>query len=358
MLNSDFFQLAFFSSSSFTLSILKNIFKASRNGLNLLQLLESKKEIFHPELDLDQIKSWNLLELQKPIQLSVVVSQPDRQNRKKIIANPIATFARENGINLFTPIKFNREFLQSQLQFNLAVVASFGQIISQKALDSVEFGFINWHPSDLPKYRGSTPLQTIIFAGEKLSKLSWIEMTKEMDAGDILLKIPFEIEAKSKFLEVANLAGELGKNSWIEAVILQILNKKNLLTSAQKQDSEAATFTSQLTKEYALIDIKINSAQVIFNHFRAFQLFPTTAFKSDYFQENVKIIEVTLPQDFKNYQPELQFLLKTKPGAEFLQLKINKQIQTFLVCAKSTFLPISKVGLSNGKVVDLKGLKV
>jgi len=42
------------------------------------------------------------------------------------------------------------------------------------------------HPSPLPRYRGGSPIQNQIIAGEIVSKVSLFVMTDELDAGDIV----------------------------------------------------------------------------------------------------------------------------------------------------------------------------
>lgn len=42
------------------------------------------------------------------------------------------------------------------------------------------------HPSPLPRYRGGSPIQNQIIAGEKMSMVSLFVMTNELDAGDIV----------------------------------------------------------------------------------------------------------------------------------------------------------------------------
>ena len=46
------------------------------------------------------------------------------------------------------------------------------------------------HPSDLPKYRGGSPIQNQILDGIKISAVSIFRMTTEMDAGPIVNKAP------------------------------------------------------------------------------------------------------------------------------------------------------------------------
>lgn len=49
-----------------------------------------------------------------------------------------------------------------------------------------DFTCLMLHPSPLPKYRGGSPLQNQIIAGEKASKVSIFIMNNEVDAGDLV----------------------------------------------------------------------------------------------------------------------------------------------------------------------------
>jgi methionyl-tRNA formyltransferase len=50
-------------------------------------------------------------------------------------------------------------------------------------------------------------------------------MTKEMDAGDIILQIPYKLNQLETFDTLANQNAELGKDTWAIVLVLQILEK-------------------------------------------------------------------------------------------------------------------------------------
>ena len=50
------------------------------------------------------------------------------------------------------------------------------------------------HPSELPKYRGGSPIQNQIIAGEKTSAVSIFKMDKGMDDGTIYYQEPISLE--------------------------------------------------------------------------------------------------------------------------------------------------------------------
>ena len=82
----------------------------------------------------------------------------------------------------------------ADLRADLLVVASFGLIIPKWFLDSPAIGAINVHPSLLPRYRGPSPLQWVIWKGEKETGITIIKMSEQMDAGDILFQESTPIE--------------------------------------------------------------------------------------------------------------------------------------------------------------------
>ncbi len=375
-----YLNLIFLSSSDFTIPILESLLNKEQETfaeilskqLGYLESASQKtniKSLCNKTENLkvlDKIIQINIQKIKKSInsldskildsipRVSLVISQPNKQNRKKIIQNPVSIFAEKNKIKLFKPDKINKEWTQIEeilKETDFGVTASFGQIISQNILNKPTYGFINWHPSLLPLYRGASPMQEVLKRGDTYTGLSWIEMTAGMDAGNILLQIPKKIAEKQDFTSLAKEMGQVGKNTWAIAILSQILNKKSSIHRFdQPQDHQKATFTKLLSKEDGLVDIKHNTAKDIYNHFMAYQIFPKTFFiDSSYFKQKIilKNIELTLP-DFDS--GEVRF-----KNNDYLQLKIDKKNQTFLICKNNTHLLLSEILLESGKIINLKG---
>ncbi|MDP3917933.1 MAG: methionyl-tRNA formyltransferase, partial [Candidatus Woesebacteria bacterium] len=74
---------------------------------------------------------------------------------------------------------------------NMGVCASFGMIIPQVILDKFKYGIINIHPSLLPEFRGSSPIQATIIAGSDPA-VSIIKMDEKMDHGPVLTQFKEE----------------------------------------------------------------------------------------------------------------------------------------------------------------------
>lgn len=374
MQSADTFSIAFFSSSDFTLPILQNILDVQGSTLEsvlqsqLTWVLENKSDFIDviPEFWFE--KSWfeDILRLpeiktllHKKIKLKTVVSQPSRENRGKILQNPVVNFANQNTLPLFTPEKINRStdeftqlFLSTKslditddiLDFDLAVVASFGQIISQKVLDIPKYGFINWHPSKLPMYRGATPMQSALHDGQKEVALSWIEMTKDMDAGDILLQLGTDILESDTIQNLSKKMGEIGSHTWAIASFVQCVN----ILDKIPQNSDKATFTKVLSKEDRFVDPNLISAAEIYNHWRAYLFFPGTAFlEKSYFDCEVKLIEI---KNSKKVEGLIVF-----ENEIWKQVRVGRQVKTFLKCKLGSEIEVFKIGLAGGKKIDFSG---
>jgi len=334
-------RLAVFSSSDFIIPMIKSIQTAS--GKRLLDLLSA--DFIHNH------SCHSHEEFLRPIQLDCIVSQPDTLNRSKIVQNPVAAFARQNNIFLFTPAKINTQY-QEQLpilsKLDMVITASFGQIISPKILSLPRFGIINWHPSKLPKYRGATPMQSAIADGQTATALSWIEMEKGMDSGAVLSSFACQIQPNHTIIDLISAMSNFGVQTWAEAVALQILHRKKLFLPEIQNESEV-TFCGQLSKSDALINPTILTASQIFNHWRAYALFPGTSFVSSHFG-TVKIIQAQSPLTTIPPDSTTQF-----EDEQWLQIKHQKSVQTFVKCSNKTYLPISIIQLENGKKLHLQG---
>lgn len=80
-----------------------------------------------------------------------------------------------------------------ELQADIAVVCSFNYKVPKALLDSVKDGFINVHPSLLPKYRGPNPYSVVIINGDKETGVTLHFMDEGFDTGDIIAQKKLEV---------------------------------------------------------------------------------------------------------------------------------------------------------------------
>ena len=173
-------------------------------------------------------------------EIAAVVTPPDRPKGRgmKMIACPVKEFAVENHIPVFQPNKVN-EIKQNIIDINpdMIVVVSYGKFLPKSILEIPKYGAINVHPSLLPNYRGSAPIQWAIINGDKITGTTIMKMNEKMDAGDIILQKQVDIEDNET-------TGEL----WDR---LSKISSRLLLEAVQKIENGTASYTSQ-GNEYTL----------------------------------------------------------------------------------------------------------
>lgn len=167
--------------------------------------------------------------------------------------------------------------LKQQFPTAHAVLASFGVIIKPEVLALFEpEGILNLHPSLLPAYRGPSPIESAILAGDCDFSYSIMKLVKAMDAGPVYHQATLSnltLDKSSIYQELATagakwLVGQFQK--------LEKSSKTSLsdLISPTPQDEAAATYTKKLEKSDAFLKPDKFPAEVIFRQIVAYQGFP------------------------------------------------------------------------------------
>jgi methionyl-tRNA formyltransferase len=199
--------------------------------------------------------------LQKLIQAELmpeaVICNPDRPTgRKQIITPPLVkVLAQKHGLVIYQP-KDKTELLEiiKSLQPDLAIVAAFGMIFPKEILEIPKYGFINVHPSLLPRYRGPTPIQATILAGDEETGVSLFLIDEEMDHGPILMKSEIQISKSETYKSLHDKLAKLGAD-----LLIKVLPSMEALRSTkafQPQDESKATYTKKFSTQNAYIEPK------------------------------------------------------------------------------------------------------
>lgn len=219
-----------------------------------------------------------LKNLDENFNLVGVVSGPDQvSGRKKVLTpTPVKAWALENAKQalVFTPEKLDENFVKEiiPLEVDLLVVAAYGKIIPQSVLDIPKFGALNIHPSLLPKYRGASPIQSTILAGEETTGLTIIKMDAKMDHGPIVYRKEFELLDQDNFQTLHNKlfhhAAEI-----LSPLIKDFIDGKVKLKT---QNDDEATFCNIIKKADGFFEIdNPPSPEVLDRMIRAFYPWPT-----------------------------------------------------------------------------------
>lgn len=192
----------------------------------------------------------------------LAVTQPDKAVGRsgKLTPPPVKVCALAHGIPVFQPERVRRPEAMAELEkvpADLGVVVAFGQILPQRLLDLPTHGCFNVHASLLPMYRGASPINHVILAGEKESGVTIMQMDAGIDTGDILLQeaVPFAEDETAETL--AEKLSALGARLIVEAI--GKLEDGTLTRTPQEGES---CYAGMLTKEMGLIDWKLPAEEI------------------------------------------------------------------------------------------------
>ena len=184
-----------------------------------------------------------------------VVTQPDRPRGRgfEVTSAPVKAHAVAAGVRVLQPERMTAPgFLDdlSALNADLAVVAAYGKILSDKVLSVAPLGFINVHASLLPRYRGAAPVHRAIVDGERETGVTIMRVVKALDAGPLLARAPRPIGANDTSEEVERDLALLGAGLLVDTIDALAAGRVH----EAPQDQAAANYAPRLTKDEGLID--------------------------------------------------------------------------------------------------------
>jgi methionyl-tRNA formyltransferase len=164
------------------------------------------------------VPALSAIQANPPNTIVGVYTQPDKPVGRglDVRASAVKLRALELGLPVYQPAKLSQpgEFEKLQaLNPDVIVVAAYGQILRKNVLDLPRLGCINIHSSLLPRWRGASPIQRALLAGDPVTGITTMHLVEKLDAGDILLQnttpISSEDTASSLHDRLALLGAEL-----------------------------------------------------------------------------------------------------------------------------------------------------
>lgn len=232
--------------------------------------------------------------LQKGFSPAVVVTSPDAQKGRGLALQPSETkaWALAHGFPILTPERLDEKAVSDIRSFgcDAAVVVAYGKIFPERFLNAFPQGILNVHYSLLPKYRGASPVESALLAGDAATGVSIQKMARELDAGDIIAQTEVQIEPNETTRELRPRLIALGA-SLLAEVLPSFLSGN---ASAVPQDAAQATFAKKIAKADGLLDLA-GTARENWNTYRAYAESPGTYFfaKRNGKTVRVKIVDAT-----------------------------------------------------------------
>lgn len=216
-----------------------------------------------PEFAVSPLKAM----IEKGFDVVGVITQADKpQGRKGVLTPPpVKQFAVERGIPVLQPNKLQGELDKVQaLQGDVLITCAYGQILTRETLDIFQKGVWNIHAGLLPQYRGASPIQSCILAGETETGVCVMKTELGLDSGDVLLVKKTEISETETYGELSDRLSLLGAEAIVEA-LSALQTGEYTLTPQGKQ---GVNVVRKINKEHAKINFR-KTAQEIVNLVRA-----------------------------------------------------------------------------------------
>ncbi len=213
---------------------------------------------------------------------AIVVTSPDRPAGRgmELKASPVKEFIKNDWLTILQPEKIDDDLTKKILEIRpeVGVVAAYGKILPKSLIDVFPKGILNIHPSLLPKYRGSSPLEYTILAGEEFNTgVTVISIDEQMDHGPIVAqrRLPAPLLGKKGsgvvYSQLHNALAKLGAELLVE--ILPRWIEGNI--EAEPQDHDKATYTKLIKKEDGEADWNLQAEQIE-RMTRAYEKWPGT----------------------------------------------------------------------------------
>ncbi|MFH1391996.1 MAG: formyltransferase family protein [Candidatus Diapherotrites archaeon] len=174
---------------------------------------------------------------------------------------------KEFGIDVFEIERLDRKAeLIKKLAPDLIVMCGWRQVIGKEILNIPKEGFIGFHPTLLPKGRGSAPIINSILHGWKESGVTMFRVSEGIDNGDIAGQEKFLIEKNDHSSEVYEKVINAGKK--LVKKYLPLIAQKKVLW--KKQDESKASEFEKPKKEDNCINPEKETLEEISRKIRAF----------------------------------------------------------------------------------------
>lgn len=207
------------------------------------------------------------------VQIAGVVTQPDRPagRGRRLRANVVKERAASAEVPVLQPSRVRQRGAEEVADLNpdLLVVASYGQILPGAMLALGRRSPLNLHPSLLPLLRGPTPIGSAILEGLDRTGVSLMVMTERMDAGPIVAQVGVELTGRETEGELRAELAEVAAGLVVEKIGAYMSGA----VEPRTQDEGAATYTRLWSTEDAVLDWHL-SAETLSRQVRAYNPWP------------------------------------------------------------------------------------
>jgi methionyl-tRNA formyltransferase len=205
----------------------------------------------------------SLQAIDRAYQVVGVVTQPDRPagRGRALTPPPVKVAALTLGLPVFQPVRLrtaDATQVVADWAPDLIIVAAYGQILRQPILELPPNGCLNVHASLLPRWRGASPVQAALRAGDPVTGVTIMKMDAGMDTGTILAQASLPVGDSDTGGSLTARLAPLGASLLLETLTGYL---EGSITPAA-QDEDLVTLSPLLHKEDGRLDFTLSAAEL------------------------------------------------------------------------------------------------
>lgn len=217
--------------------------------------------------------------------VAAISTSPKPAGKNRVVAStPITQEAKKLGLKIF-------ESLDADLRPELGIVASYGKILPESTLQIPKYGFLNIHPSLLPKYRGASPIEAAILNGDKETGVTIMQVDAKMDHGPILSQEAIKLRGDEFANELEEVLAKIGADLLLKTIPSYVHGE----IVPKEQNHIKAIITKKITREDGRVDLS-NDPKEIWRKFRAYHPWPGiwTSLRIKNKELRIKLLDIEL----------------------------------------------------------------
>lgn len=304
------------------------------------------------------VSSLEALATDDAFHVVLVITQPDRPSgRQRTLAPPpVKARAQELGLRVFQPQDINEE-LSAYLEAHgiprpdFLVVVAYGKILAPPILALPAIAPINVHASLLPRWRGASPVEHAILAGDTETGITVQVMSPKLDAGDILAVRRIPIAPRTTTPLLKETLSRLGAD-------LLVTTLKQPLHPVP-QPAEGITLCRKLSREDGIVDPARETSEEIDRRVRALNPWPGVLCKIA--GRMIKMLATSLAPVAGSvplpcaHQTTLQLISVQEPGKKAMRADAWKRGIVMVFCALCTLSMLPRVRAQIPEIKDTDG---
>jgi methionyl-tRNA formyltransferase len=290
-----------------------------------------------------------------PYTLVGVVTQPPKRRKRggSEIPSPVGFIAEELGLPILCPesardVSF-LEMLENNVKPDLCITAAYGQYLPKRFLSLPKFGTLNIHPSLLPRWRGSSPVQRSLEAGDTEVGVSVLFTVSKMDAGPIVSQHSMDIDDNEQATTLLPKLFDIGTEKLLEA-LPKVIEGSITMETATKQDESLVVEANMIDSSEGQLHPSTMSAVQCHNRVRGFAMWPGTFIYIQIGDEGVESVK----EPIKMKVIESRVLPEKAEPTNIIEIGPKKGDGLRLVCADGSMLEMRKVQPATRNVMDAK----